>query len=367
MPLRCLDGTTDHRGIHSFDLSDDEWEAVKRVNGKLWHLRMPCCNSPVVLKISRLGTRFFAHKAAGQCVATSETEAHLHLKALAVGIARANGWEAATEATGTTPSGAPWRADVLAQRGKHQVAVEIQWSNQTCDETMSRQKQYRDSNIRGLWLFRQTGFPVSHDVPAACIGGSLQQGFTALIPRYSGMSMKDRSHPDRWHQSLPMQQFLDAVFSKRFQFGLRLGTEANLSIRAGHLWCWSCGARTRIVTSIDLNSSMYSFTIPDLTNYPELVDIVVDRLPLDLEIGTIRERFSRTQNRSYLSNGCFHCDALIGEFFEHEAWDEQETVCEFSIRVSKKWRDAIVNHDAYEETWSVHPPPTIPLSPRANK
>jgi len=32
-------------------------------------------------------------------------------------------------------------------------------------------------------------------------------------------------------------------------------------------------------------------------------------------VGQIKPRFSRTENREYLSNGCVHCDALLGDFY----------------------------------------------------
>ena len=121
MPLRCLDPAG--LGIHSFDLTDEQWWALELENRRARHLRMPCCSSAVTLKRSRLGTPFFAHKALGTCTTAPETEAHLHLKAMAVEVARGNGWTAETEVTDTSPSGEQWRADVLAQKGKRQVAV----------------------------------------------------------------------------------------------------------------------------------------------------------------------------------------------------------------------------------------------------
>jgi hypothetical protein len=33
------------------------------------------------------------------------------------------------------------------------------------------------------------------------------------------------------------------------------------------------------------------------------------------QVGEIKERTSRTAGETYLSNGCFHCDALLGNFF----------------------------------------------------
>ena len=155
-----------------------------------------------------------------------------------------------------------------------------------------------------------------------------------------------------------MREFLHAVFSRRFGFGLRLGTDAIVAIRAGFLSCWSCGADTRIVTGIDVafGPNELSFTIPETGEHTGLLESVLSRLPGGLEIGGIRPRFSKTQGRSYVSNGCFHCDALIGEFYEHHAWDEQQTVVAFSIRVCEQWQKAIESHCGYEKTWSVYPP-----------
>src|SRR5215213_10264859 len=128
MPLRCVEPSGE--SIHSFDLSDDEWQALALKNKEARHLRMPCCSAHVALKRSRLATPFFAHIARRECKSTSETDEHRYLKWLAVMAARSHGWTAETEAMETTPSGEPWRADVLARKGKYKVAIEVQWSRQ---------------------------------------------------------------------------------------------------------------------------------------------------------------------------------------------------------------------------------------------
>ena len=186
-------------------------------------------------------------------------------------------------------------------------------------------------------------FPITQELPAARIGGSPEQGFVALIPSDFG------------HQALPMREFLDAVFSKRFRFGVQVGAEATVSVRAGSLSCWSCGAETTIITGIDVacGANALSFTIPDLGEHAQPLENVLSRMPGDLEIGRIKRRFSKPQSRAYVSNGCFHCGALIGEFFEHHAWDEQQTVLAFSIRISEQWRRAIEQHCGHQATWSV--------------
>jgi competence protein CoiA len=253
--------------------------------------------SQVVRKRSHLGTRFFALEAVGSCATAPETEAHLQLKKTAADAARANGWEATTEVTGASPSGEQWTADVLAQKGNHKVAVEIQWAGQTNEETIRRQERYRQSDVRGLWLLRQPGFPITHDLPAVCIGGGLIDGFKALIPYGTHLRSRARAERHRWHQIVPMREFLEAVFSKHFRFG-PLDYDALVSIRSGMIECWrdSCLARTRIITFIDLafGPYEYNFTIPELGKHPNLCLTVLSRLPPNPEIGAIKSRFSRT-------------------------------------------------------------------------
>ena len=134
MPLRCL--SPDNASIHAFELPEDRWVELAADNRKRRHLRMPCCNAQVSLRRSRRGTQFFAHKAVGSCTTAPESETHLVLKKIAVEAARAAGWSADTEVRGQTPDGEPWIADVFAEKNGKRIAVEIQWSPQTAEETM---------------------------------------------------------------------------------------------------------------------------------------------------------------------------------------------------------------------------------------
>ncbi|WP_457089918.1 competence protein CoiA [Microvirga sp. P5_D2] len=357
MPIRCVDPTG--QSIQSFDLSENEWQTLEFENKKSRHLRMPCCSVHVTLKRSRLGTRFFAHKIIGSCATAPETEEHLHLKQMAVMAARAHGWTAQTEATGITPEGEEWRADVLATKGKHRVAVEIQWSGQTNDDTMRRQKQYKDSDVRGLWLLRQPGFPVTRDLPAACIGGSLKEGFQALIPTHPYMNARDRNTPDRWHQIVPMEQFLNAAFSKRLRFGkpqpeVEEAVDPNIvnvtvTVHTGVLDCWhsSCGAKTRIVTFINIMPDDLQFRVSNLDS--EILRFVLDQLPSDLGIGRIKPRHSKTVDQTYMSNGCVRCDRLIGEHYEHDAWGIDETLHTFPMWITRERLKALRESRGYDE------------------
>ena len=343
MPLRCFDPLGNCH-LHAFDVSADDWQILAARNRRDRHLRMPCCAALVTLRRSRRGTQFFAHKSIATCTTAPETEAHLRLKHLAVEAARARGWTAETEVSGTTPSGESWKADVLACKGNGRVAVEIQWSAQTHDETMRRQTRYAASGVRGLWLMRHPGLPATEALPAALISGSAEIGFTAVLKAESG------------DQILPMEEFLAAAFSGRLQFGIPLGARGRMRVSAGRLACWSCGAETQVISEICVlvGPEEYRFTVPDFDKYPALLQPVLRHLPNHWQVGETKRRYSKGQGRSYLSNGCMHCDALIGQFLEHNAWSDGQETCELGVAIDDQWLAAI-RERGYKETWIVYP------------
>lgn len=324
MPLRCLDPTG--RNLQSFDFTEDEWRTLEHENRRARHLRLPCCSAEVILRRSRLGTAHFAHKSRGHCTTAPEGAEHLLLKEIAVVAARAHGWTAQTEVSGTSPTGEGWRADVLAQKGPHRVAIEIQWSPQPKEELLRRQQRYKEAGIRGLWLLRQPYFPVSHELPAAQVMGSLDEPFSAVVNK---------------DQTVPLRAFLDAAFTRRLRF--ETAADAILSVKAGHQFCWSCGAQTCILVSLDVlyDGEEIPFGVEDFDGFPDLMGSIVSQLPTHLGIGEIKPRFSKTQGRSYMSNGCAHCDRLQGQFLRADALAAQEEVARLPIRLAGQWHRAV--------------------------
>lgn len=121
------------------------------------------------------------------------------------------------------------------------------------------------------------------------------------------------------------------------------GMIATVSLRAGPLDCWDCGCETTIITGIDLivGPECWQLSVADFDKFPDLFDTLRRRIPDALGIGAIKSRFGRTQGRSYLSNGCVHCDALIGQFLEHPAWARQESIGAFPVQLTARWRQAV--------------------------
>lgn len=276
---------------------------------------------------------------------------------MVVEAARANGWEASTEASGADPEGQQWVADVLATKGGHKVAVEIQWSPQTQEETMARQERYKRSGVRGLWLLRHPGFPVSRDLPAVCVGGALEAGFMALVPIRTNLKRADRDHPERWRQSLPMEQFLHAVFQRRFQHGLVEGTQMLTEVILGEMTCWhpQCGSQTTILAGVVVRTRAETFrlSVSNFIGHEGLLRQITPGLESRADIGAIKVRWSQTQRRNYLSNGCCRCDRLIGEHFEYQAGNQTEFVGAPSVSLTREWITIIETAFPDEAGWAV--------------
>jgi hypothetical protein len=133
-------------------LSDDEWEQLRSSKDRdAW---MPGSQRRAIPKVSRLGTRFFARPPGHASEGAKESDLHLYLKAQCLIGARAAGWDALPEQSGSTPDGLDWRADVLCRRpGKAwSVGFEAQVQLQGEEAYRQRQERYAASGIRTLWL-----------------------------------------------------------------------------------------------------------------------------------------------------------------------------------------------------------------------
>lgn len=337
MPLRCID--ENGADIFAFDLSPEEWKTLMSRNRGGHFLKMPCCDAGVTLRRSGRGTQHFVHKVIGNCTSAPETEDHLRLKQIAVEVARRYGWTVGTEVRGSTADGEEWIADVLARKNSAAVAIEIQWSPQTPEETSRRQERYRKSGVRCLWLFRHKGFPVAEALPAIQV--------TAQADGYSTSLSENK---------MPLHVFLDAAFDGRFRFGLPTNGRAVVRIRAGEIDCWrrECGATTKIVTGIDVmfGSRTYSWRVSDLDDASDILSSIIEHLPADPRLGKLKKRYSKTLQKEYLSNGCYRCDSLIGQHFEFGVWYSDEVVSSFPVIISGGWKKMI--EQQYEPDWAVY-------------
>ena len=93
----------------------------------------------------------------------------------------------------------------------------------------------------------------------------------------------------------------------------------------------------------DIHTSIYDMGERLPNGAAEVMSILPPELLAKHGIGAVKPRWSKTEGREYISNGCVHCDALQGRFFEHEfAFDASkafETEAEFKA-VARAFRQA---------------------------
>lgn len=129
-------------------MSEPVFESLRqRVRAKEITLLLPCCKGTGYPRLSPRGLQHFAHHHNDGC--EPETEEHIAAKLQIVEACRAGGVNAIPEYVGDG-----WRADVFVKARAWEACFEVQWSSQSFQETLRRQKVYKDHGVRCCWLFR---------------------------------------------------------------------------------------------------------------------------------------------------------------------------------------------------------------------
>lgn len=369
MPLKCLRGDEE---IYAFDVeSDKAWDGLRRANAVARDLKMPCCGAEVVLRISPLGTRHFTHKRKGPCETAPETKEHLLAKRLVVDGIRRTKWAVKPEQDGETPSGDKWKADVLATTEKTRVAFEIQWSRQDFAETRRRQARYVASGVRGLWLFRQTDFPVADQTCPAfrLVFDEAAKHFSVWMP--SRFWHPDYAKPEArdseryWSQRIELSRFAEGAVSGKLRFAPTLGSSLPMEVRAAFASCWRCKKRTRLVLEMVIVASRVFPSHPDihlsirsLDQISGGVDLMARWLPKHLlrryGIGEIKVRESSLDlegRASYLSNGCVSCGAMQTRWLEEMIDDVPEMALTVPVIFDQSWADQLPGKRDWRLWW----------------
>jgi hypothetical protein len=348
MPLRCLSPWGQELAIQH---DAESWAALRARNLAERHLKLPCCESPVVLKQSRLGTRFFAHHRRGTCTSAPESKEHLYLKEIVARAATRAGWFVTTEERGTSSTGLDWVADVLCSRegNSRSVAFEIQCTRQSLEDTAQRQQRYQASGIRALWLMRQWNVPVSKETPAFAVRIGEDSCAEVLMPSGTWppnymLHLMGRTEP-RWGQRVALDAFIEGALHGRLKFAPAVGQVVPARAMGAQTTCWKCKRQTCLLLGIEL---LLERTFPGFENARIGLDRIGSdplrgaqwlsaHLPLDPlranGVGEVKPRYSRTMDERYLSNGCVHCDALQGRMYEHEVAWEQAPLFETEVPV----------------------------------
>jgi Competence protein CoiA-like family len=348
MPLRCQSPTGP---VFAFLQDAISWNALRDANAKQRHLTMPCCQAAVSLKRSPLGTQFFAHVRAKGCDTKPESREHLLAKERIAQAAVSAHWEAWTEARDSTiPCG--WVADVLCTRSAPpgRVAFEVQWTRQALEETKRRQTAYRTAGVRGLWLMRQQDLVVSKETPAFRLVFEKETNalevWLPAEPYYVAASIRRLTERD-WGQRIGLYEFVRGALNGALKFDPLANRTVDISVALASTACFKCKEPIRIVRDLTVQGDRtcpgigtFSFSLAELEEgIADAEGWVEQEIPearlLPYAVGRIKRRFSHTAQERYLSNGCIHCGALQGRFYEFEVHYETPIVIDARIKLTE--------------------------------
>lgn len=317
----------ENKEIYSFMLNDEQWTRLKDKYKNL-SIFMPCCQTPAIPKKNKLGTQFFAHHPSSSCSFSSgESREHQLCKYLVLKHLHENGWNVIPEYRGETPSGETWIADIYAEKNKSKIIIEIQWSPQSIVETKRRQEKYIASGIRAIWFMRTTKSNKwnvldyqSYEMPVFSIWLDKETNQLTTSGAFKNWDSCDLVE-------IEFIEFFHHLMTGGIQHSLKPNAQYFLQLGFNRVDCWKCKQSTNTIMEINyfiqhkagltkvsqISIEQLSTAHSEILNNPQLLQ--------RYEYGFIIKRFSKTRGNVYLSNGCFHCDALQGACFLHQEID----------------------------------------------
>ena len=225
-------------------------------------------------------------------------------------ICRELGYEVREEYKGND-----WRADVLVLANNQMYAFEIQTSAQSLKRTLERQEKYIRDVVVGCWLFEKE--PKQNEELEHLPLFKLNNNNDQLT-----VSLKDR-------KELPLNLFLRDFLQDKIRFSEKLSPH-EIEVRFIEFHCWKCKLKNHIYYIGNFispcNAELFDGDIKmwdseKLIFDPQIKDKVLSYAEKnkELNMATIKERYSRTINDSYMSFGCSECDSIFGDWFVHEA------------------------------------------------
>ena len=365
MSFRCTSGDQE---LLSIDFDTAGWENLRARNRKDRALKMTCCGADVALRQTKLGTQYFAHAKKGSCTACTDTAEVMLAKEVIAKAVRRAGWNISVETPGKPDGEGGWTLDVKADResGKP-VAFKVQWGLLPLDEVARYQAMSQAAGIRTLWFMRQKSIPVEKAIPAFRFSHDVQTNMCVVSlpgPYYhpAFASSKNSEGPNYWRQHVELGSFVEGTLAGKLRFAPQVGHTLPLDICVAYTDCWRCKKTTGLVIDLCFAASRVLPGAADVTaNIYDFDDegrgaaLLISTLPVETlarhGIGQIKPRYSRTEGRPYLSNGCIHCDALQGRFFDHEVAYDAQPVFSVDVLFDDHWVSHLEDRVAIEKWW----------------
>lgn len=314
---------------------------------------------PGFLRTSKLGMQHFAHKK-GEAPEDWKPESPQHLKAKneILLACRDSGWFASSEV-----ARGEWIADVLAENGDSKIAFEVQWSPQTFERTKERQDHYKKSGVRGCWFFKNP--------PREARDWNKNVIALKELPLFQLIECPSSDlYIEFDNTCIPLRDFVKLLLSKQLKFcrGYTSSEVQSIEIVFWETSCWRCGTNQHVFHATGAfgnlisrcnNEMRHSYSKLEFHSsiLKEVYKILKSEEGKDLKLGQIKKRYSKTVKSSYLSFGCYECDALFGAHFMREeilfnAYNNPEGTVKFikPIELTPAINDERSPHWCYSQT-----------------
>jgi len=218
--------------------------------------------------------------------------------------------------------GLGWRADVYVPNNEKPIAFEIQLSPQSLKKTLERQSKYIRDGIIGCWLFEN---PISKleeerpDLPLFYVEDNVDSNLQVNLGS---------------RRKVDLSTFLQNFISNNIQFksSAIAKTKQLVNLVFYEMECWKCHEMNHLYyVDTPFYSACNAKIQPDealwesnsIEYRPEIVELaqkfVESRKDLDVRLGQIKKRYSKTVDNSYTSFGCYNCDSIFGDWYVMEA------------------------------------------------
>jgi hypothetical protein len=218
--------------------------------------------------------------------------------------------------------GKGWRADVFIPSDIRPIAFEIQLSPQSLSKTLQRQSKYIRDEIIGCWLFENPIPKLIDERPDLPVFYVEENDNLDLI-----VNLGTR-------RKIDLHTFLESFISNNIQFRPIAKTNSIQTVKLVfyEMTCWKCKELNHIFyVATPFHSSCNAEIQPEealwesnsIEYRPEIIKLATDFTEnspdLNLKLGHIKERFSHTVGKSYMSFGCYKCDSIFGDFYVMDA------------------------------------------------
>ena len=207
-----------------------------------------------------------------------------------------------------------WNADILISIGNSRIAFSVYKSVENAAESLSLMER---DGVKGFGLLLSSK---DNSIPR--------------IPCFTLHRFTDTIEVTITKNSLSIDSFIKKVLENKIEHLTKVNITA-VDVMFEQIECWRChqphfvfitrylvdetGTRHNEYDPSWVHDWDKGFNIPNLRFGDEILDLVrqyiVNHPEKGIVMGEVKERYSRTMERSYMSFGCPNCDAIVGNHY----------------------------------------------------